>query len=265
VHEKKESKPIGKDKYPKPGELVLATVKSIYPYGAFCLLDEYPGKEGFIHVSEVAPRWIKNIHEFLSERQHIVLRVIRIDKEKGHIDVSLKRVTKPEREKKIEQVRRNKRARKLIELAGRKAKAKKATMEKVFNILENEYDDLYLALEDIFENGDEVVKELKLPKIFGKKLVEVVMTHIKKPIVSLNIRIKLVVYAPNGVDVITNALKGISGNGISVIYAGAPNYLLSLKGDDYKKLEKKLTKIIKGIEKRLSKTNYEFSYEKVKI
>ncbi len=257
---------LNKDRYPKPGELILATVKSIYPYGAFCTLDEYPNKEAFVHVSEVAPRWIKNIHEFLSEGQHLVLRVIRVDEEKGHIDASLKRVTRPERERKLDEVRKNKRAIKLIELAGKKARVRKSTLFKVLKILDEEYDgDFYFALEDIQENGEEVVKDLGLPKGFGRRLVEVVQTHLKKPTVKMMVKLKVMVFEPNGVDILKKALGSITkGDKVRMIYAGAPNYELYLIGEDYKTLEKEVNKIITKIEKGLSSSKHEFSYEKVK-
>ena len=54
---------------PDHDELVIAVIKKIMPYGAFCSLPEYGNVEAFLHVSEVAPRWIKNIHEFISEGQ----------------------------------------------------------------------------------------------------------------------------------------------------------------------------------------------------
>ncbi|MFH1448366.1 MAG: S1 RNA-binding domain-containing protein, partial [Candidatus Micrarchaeota archaeon] len=54
---------------PEKDELVIATIRKIFPYGAFCSLDEYDNKEAFVHISEVASRWVKNIHEFLKENQ----------------------------------------------------------------------------------------------------------------------------------------------------------------------------------------------------
>ena len=77
-------------KMPEQDEFVIATVKKIFPYGAFCSLDEYGGAEAFIHVSEVAPRWIKNIHEFLKEGQRIVAKVHRFVPEKNLVEISLR-------------------------------------------------------------------------------------------------------------------------------------------------------------------------------
>ena len=48
--------------YPEVGELVVATVKTVKPYGAFVTLDEYENKEGFIHYSVTIPK-----------RQHVAI------------------------------------------------------------------------------------------------------------------------------------------------------------------------------------------------
>jgi translation initiation factor 2 subunit 1 len=45
-------------KYPEKDKLVIATVTKIMPYGAFLSLKEYEGVEAFMHISEVAPRWM---------------------------------------------------------------------------------------------------------------------------------------------------------------------------------------------------------------
>jgi translation initiation factor 2 subunit 1 len=78
---------------PEENELVMAVIKKILPYGAFCSLPEYNNLEAFLHVSEVAPRWIKNIHEFISEGQKHVVKVHHLDKEKNQVDISIKRVS----------------------------------------------------------------------------------------------------------------------------------------------------------------------------
>ena len=54
-----------------------------------------------LHVSEISSSWIRNIRDFVREGQKIVLKVLRVDLEKGHIDLSLRRVTKRERIEKI--------------------------------------------------------------------------------------------------------------------------------------------------------------------
>jgi len=43
-----------KAEWPEPDELVMCTASKVFPQGSFSKLDEYPGKEGMIHISEVA-------------------------------------------------------------------------------------------------------------------------------------------------------------------------------------------------------------------
>ncbi|MGC8849674.1 MAG: S1 RNA-binding domain-containing protein, partial [Candidatus Bathyarchaeia archaeon] len=79
--------------YPEVGDLIIGTVKRIVGYGAYVSLDEYPGKEGLIHISEVSTKWVRNIKDHLREGEKLVLKVLRIDPSRGQIDLSLRRVT----------------------------------------------------------------------------------------------------------------------------------------------------------------------------
>lgn len=86
--------------WPEEGELVVATVKKVRDYGAFVRLEEYKGKEGFIHISEVSSGWVKNIRDFVKENQKIVARVVRVNPVKGQVDLSLKGIREDQKRKK---------------------------------------------------------------------------------------------------------------------------------------------------------------------
>ena len=92
---------LGKSEWPEVGDLIIGTITSIVPYGAYVSLDEYEEKEGLLHISEVSSRWVKNIRNFVREGQKNVLKVLRISPEKGHIDLSLRRVTMREKREKL--------------------------------------------------------------------------------------------------------------------------------------------------------------------
>ena len=80
--------------WPDEGELIIGTVYKVLNYGAFAKLEEYHGKEAFIHISEVSSGWVKNIRDHVRENQKIVCRVLRVNPKKGHVDASLKRIRK---------------------------------------------------------------------------------------------------------------------------------------------------------------------------
>ena len=77
-----------KPEYPEVGDLVIATIESVTTYGAYARLDEY-NKQGLLHVSEISSSWIRNIRDYVREGQKTVLKVLRVDPEKGHVDLSL--------------------------------------------------------------------------------------------------------------------------------------------------------------------------------
>ncbi len=39
--------------YPVEGELIVGTVVKVQNFGAFVTLEEFPKKEGFIHIAEI--------------------------------------------------------------------------------------------------------------------------------------------------------------------------------------------------------------------
>ncbi len=128
--------------YPEEGEFVVATVKNIHHYGAFLKLDEYPpGKEGFMHISEVASTWVKNIRDYIKEGQKIVAKVIRVDPSKGHIDLSLKRVNQQQRKAKLQEYKRAQKAENLLKMAAEKMGGKdfETAWREVWVPLEEEY------------------------------------------------------------------------------------------------------------------------------
>ena len=79
--------------YPDVGDLAIATVKRVVDYGAYVRLDEYEGIEGLVHISEISTTWVKNIREHVREGQKLVLKVLRVDRERAQVDLSLRRVT----------------------------------------------------------------------------------------------------------------------------------------------------------------------------
>ena len=89
-----------KPEWPESGDLVIATIESVMDYGAYANLDEY-NKRGFLHISEISSARIRNVRDFVREKQKMVLKVVHVNLEKGHIDLSLRRVTKRERIEKI--------------------------------------------------------------------------------------------------------------------------------------------------------------------
>ena len=240
---------------------MLATIKKIMPYGAFCVLSEYNNLEAFLHVSEVAPRWIKNIHEFISEGQRYVVKVHHIDREKGQVDISIKRVSEEEKKLKLELVQNEKRGTKLLEIALEAAKAgtESAAVRKE---IEANFDDVYTCFKEASLNGEDALKKLDISKLIKAKIVEVAIKSIKKPVVEINTIVTLVCFNPAGIEDIRSAL--LVGDDVAVHYLGAPRYKVSLTAPDYKSGEKRMIAVLKAIEAYAEKNNCDFKSEREK-
>jgi polyribonucleotide nucleotidyltransferase len=71
------------------GRIYIGKVKRIVAFGAFCEIA--PGKEGLVHVSELADRFVKNVEDEVKIGDEIKVKVIGID-ELGRINLSKKQV-----------------------------------------------------------------------------------------------------------------------------------------------------------------------------
>lgn len=82
----------------KEGQLVEGTITKLTKFGAFASLSETGDLEieGLIHISELADRRIEHPREVVEEGQVLTLRIIKLDKERRRIGLSLKRVDSPE-------------------------------------------------------------------------------------------------------------------------------------------------------------------------
>lgn len=89
------------NQYPEVDELVMVKVKQIAEMGAYVSLTEYNGIEGMILLSELSRRRIRSVTKLIRVGRSEVVVVLRVDKEKGYIDLSKRRVS-PEDVKKME-------------------------------------------------------------------------------------------------------------------------------------------------------------------
>jgi len=249
---------LKKIEWPEEGDLAIATVKTITDYGAYVVLDEYQ-KEGLLHVSEVSSGWVRNIRNFVREGQKLVLKVLRVDTEKGHIDLSLRRVTRRERKEKILLWKKERKADSLLRSASEELKISSQEIdEKVGTLLEKEFGGIYEGLEKTAREGAEVLLKVGVPEDIVAVIEKIAKEKIKAPMVKVKGILSLQCPKPNGVNLIRDSLLsaekiGLKGAKVRVYVVAPPRYRIIVSALDYKEAEEIIDKatelVIKSIEK----------------
>ncbi len=237
-----------KREWPEVGDLVIATVVEITDYGAYVRLDEYD-KEGLLHISEVASRWVRNIRVFVREGQKVVLKVLRVNSEKGHVDLSLRRVTKREKKEKLLLWKKERKADTLLQSASEKLNISfEEIYEKAGALIEKEFGELYEGLEKTAKEGSEILLKLGIPKDIAVTLEEIVKERIKIQLVKVKGILELQCTKPNGVVLIKEALLKAQeigesrGAAVHIYVVAPPKYRVEVEAEDYKSAENALEK-----------------------
>jgi translation initiation factor 2 subunit 1 len=260
---------LKKQEWPEAGDLVISTVETVTDYGAYVKLDEF-GKKGLLHVSEISSSWIRNIRDFVREGQKIVLKVLRVDTEKGHIDLSLRRVTKRERIEKIMFWKKERKAEALLRnIAEKMSMPVEQVYEKAGKPLESEYG-LYEGFERAAKEGQDFLTKVGVSEDFAKVIIGVVQERIRVPMVKVKGTVELRCMKPNGVKIIkeafANARKGekLGSAKLRFYVIAAPKYSVEVSAEDYKHAEDVLQRVAENVVSNVSKAGGHGTFKREK-
>ncbi|MFO7711289.1 MAG: S1 RNA-binding domain-containing protein [Candidatus Woesearchaeota archaeon] len=249
---------IIKEGYPEENEVVICTVTNIQYHSVFVKVDEYKGKSGMIHISEISPGRIRNLRDYVKEGKVIVCKVLRINRQRGHIDLSLRRVNENQRRAKINAMKQEQIAEKIISYVAQNHNL--PDLQKKISTKLSDYESLYTFFEEVVE-GSSSVDELGLDPKVAKDLEEVIHQRIKPPEVFIEGNFTIQSYEPNGLEVIKKAfVKVPEENGVK--YLGGGKYYLEVRDSNYKDAEKQLTTLVDGVKKVLEKTDTKVEFER---
>ena len=226
--------------FPEEGELVVGTVTNVRDYGAFVKLEEYPGKEGFIHVSEVTTGWVKYIRDHIREGQKIVGKVMRVNKERNQVDLSIKRVTENQRRLKMQEWKNELKAKMLFEML---TKRLGKSVDECYEYFGYELIDVFGGLYPAFESvvlEENILEEEGFEGDWIEEFKKIAKENIAPPFVTISGIIEVSSEAPNGVEIVKEALTKAkeSGDNIDIYYVGSPKYRIRVIAEDYKTAEK---------------------------
>ena len=249
-HKKEEVVRMGNDYWPEIGEFVVCSVKNVTDFGAYVELEEFGGKEGFIHISEIKAGWVKYVRDYVREGQKIVCKVLNVDTSRGHIDISLKDVNEHQRRAKIQEWKNEQKADKWLQFVAEETGTDNETMVALHNKLYTEFGSGYAAFEEASVEGERAFTALKFNEKIVESIVKIATENIKLPFVDIAGYVDLTSDLPNGIETIKEALTAadsiadVDGKDVrlEVSYTGAPRYRIKVIAPDYKKAEAVLKK-----------------------
>ncbi|MGA1822922.1 MAG: translation initiation factor IF-2 subunit alpha [Thermoplasmatota archaeon] len=234
---------------PEEGELVVATVRQVKNFGVIVELDEYPGKEGFIHIAEVASGWVKYIRDHVREGQKVVCKVLGIDERRKNkvVDLSLKAVNEHQKREKIQQWKSEQKAQKLFDiLCEDLGISTKEGMERFGIELIQEYGSMYRAFE-VSAIKEIALKETGFEGEWIDKFVSIAKDNITPPYVEISGILELSSSEPGGLKDIKESLKRTEEEAskteeikASIFYIGAPRFRINIVAPNYKLAEEVL-------------------------
>lgn len=208
-------------RFPEIEDVVMVNVSSIADMGAYVHLLEYNSIEGMILLSELSRRRIRSINKLIRVGRNECVVVIRVDKEKGYIDLSKRRVSTEEIAK--------------CEEKYAKAKAVNSILRHVGELLGYESDD---QLEELYQKtawafdrkkgrpgygayeafkqcvqDPSVLDECGLDEKTRKVLLDKIQFKLTPQAVKIRSDIEVSCYGYDGIDAVKDAL--MSGLGLS--------------------------------------------------
>lgn len=226
------------NKYPEVDDIVMVNVQQIAEMGAYVKLLEYDNIEGMILLSELSRRRIRSIQKLIRVGKNDVVVVLRVDKEKGYIDLSKRRVSSEDIIKCEERYQKSKTVHAILRYCAEKFQIPLEDLYKTIAWpLSRKYGHAYEAFKlSIIDQG--VWEGIEPP---SKEVFEELKTYISKRLTPQAVKIRADVevscFSYEGIDAIKNALKEAESLSteqmqIKVKLVAAPLYVITTQSLD---------------------------------
>lgn len=250
------------EKIPESGEIVVCKISKVLEYGVIVELLEYPGINGFVHISQVASSWIKNIRSFVKEGQVRAAEVLSFNRDKNQLDLSFTKVSSETQRKSLEEYKYAKRNQKLLEVLAKNAKV---SLKEVKQVVEKPLLEKFPSLQEGFQ--EIAFKGITSGTSFGKlekPLLELLEKNIEKQKKTVRGFLSLRSNAENGSEVIKNSLLKAqkSVKGVEIFYSGSGKFDVRTTASSFKEAEKALRTVSENALLEIKKLKGTGSFEK---
>lgn len=209
-----------KNRLPETDDLVMVNVVNIEEMGVYVHLLEYNNIEGMILLTELSRRRIRSINKLIRVGRNEVVVVVRVDRDKGYIDLSKRRVSPEDISKCEEKFIRGKTVSSILrhtaEVLGLKSNEE---FEELYDKTAWYFDEKYKrpgAAYDVFAravNDENEINDCKVDDETKKILLANIRRRLTPQAVKCRADVEVACYGHQGIDAVKAALKeGLSAS-----------------------------------------------------
>uniref|UniRef100_A0A6A7G4A1 Eukaryotic translation initiation factor 2 subunit 1 n=1 Tax=Hirondellea gigas TaxID=1518452 RepID=A0A6A7G4A1_9CRUS len=197
-----------RQEFPEVEDLVMVEITRLTETGVYAKLLEYNDMEGLMILSEVSKRRFRSIHKLVRVgRQEIVL-VLRVDQQKGYVDLSKKRVAPEDREECEETWNKSKTVHTILQHVCRVCKIPLVEVYTRFGW--DLYDKFAHALDGLkflLSDPDKFHEQFDVPDAIKDELVSVIKRRLATQAVKLRADVEVTCFTYDGIESIKKALR----------------------------------------------------------
>ncbi|CCG81510.1 Translation initiation factor eIF2 alpha subunit [Taphrina deformans PYCC 5710] len=249
------------NKLPEVDELTVVNVRQIAEMGAYVRLLEYDNTEGMILLSELSRRRIRSIQKLIRVGRNEVVVVLRVDKEKGYIDLSKRRVSPEDIAKCEERYNKSKAVHSIMRnVADKHSIALESLYESVGWPLYRKYGHAYDAFKLAITQPDSVFADITPPNSeILKDLQSQIARRLTPQAIKIRADVEVTCFGYEGIDAIKTALRAADKvnteeNKVQVKLVAAPLFVVLTNALDkvvgIKLLEDAIAEITKSIKEQ---------------
>ncbi|KAI9033977.1 eukaryotic translation initiation factor 2 alpha subunit-domain-containing protein [Phycomyces nitens] len=221
------------NEFPKVDDVVMANVRQIADMGAYVKLLEYGDREGMILLSELSRRRIRSVQKLIKVGRNEVVVVLRVDEEKGYIDLSKRRVSPEDIAKCEEKFTKSKAVHSILRhVAEKHDMPLKDLYEMIGWPLYKKFGHAFDAFKLAIADPEPVFEGLTIPEEILKELISNIKRRMTPQPVKIRAQLDLRCTGMDGVNAIKAALVAGEAQSteqvpIKVTYLAAPFYVVT--------------------------------------
>ncbi|KAJ3323363.1 hypothetical protein HDV06_001883 [Boothiomyces sp. JEL0866] len=196
------------NKLPEQDSCVMVNVRQITDVGTYVHLLEYNNIEGMILLSELTRRRIRSIQKLVRIGKNEVAVVMRVDKEKGYIDLSKRRATAEDIAQCEERYSKSKAVHSIMRHVADKLNM---VLEELYTLygwpLYKKYGHAYDAFKTALVDDGKIFDEMNMPDHIRKELVSNIRRRLTPQPIKIRADIECSCFGYEGIDAVKAALK----------------------------------------------------------